>query len=111
MVKIHGLAYIIIGAVVAFFSYKLDPQKMQLFMYLAILFVIIGIGKLLIDASKKPKKKPVRTHQVHRQPQQQPMQNPHARQQVAHFCHFCGTGVHNFQNFCHNCGQRIFHKR
>ena len=91
MVRIHGLAYIIIGAIVAAYSFFMGDENLQLFVWLGLAFLAFGLLRLLIDSKKTKGHK--------------------AQPQIAKkFCTTCGSAVQDFQNFCHNCGQRIFNK-
>ncbi len=103
--RIHGLVFIIVGAVVSIYSYAVDPKKMILFTIFGIGLLIFGIFRLLIDYINKPKERKkaprhnVQKHSNYRGPV------------VNKFCHGCGSAVHDMQNFCHMCGSQLMHKR
>ena len=120
--KIHGLAYILIGAFLIGFSYfitnisdKIDVQKFMLFIWLGVAFILFGAVRIFIGRKPKiakenfPHHRP--KHQVqHQHPARNQQQAQHPNQLVK-FCSGCGNAVRHFDNFCYRCGSRIFHRR
>ena len=96
MVRIHGIAYIVIGIVIAAFSYSIE--KLEIFLWAGIAFVVFGFLKLFIDSAMKPKRKAVAHKHIS-------SNNP--LPPVNRLCSRCGTNIHNMQNFCHNCGIKL----
>lgn len=84
MVKIPGFVYFIIGVGVAAASWKLDFKKFQLFFILAIIFIFIGVAKMIVSAKRKAPT-PVRGGM---------------------FCRTCASPLHPGDRFCPNCGGR-----
>ena len=124
--KIHGIAYSIIGLFVAVTSFYLFKGNQQFLFYIVGgALLSFGIVKMLIDRVREPKyedsSKPKNQGQKH-QPQaiykptqqmferQAGQQNsnrvPPANQQVR-YCPQCGTMVSVQQNFCHSCGAQL----
>ena len=52
MTKIHGLIYIVIGFFVASVSWKISYEKLFLFFYMGVLFILFGIGKLIFGSKE-----------------------------------------------------------
>lgn len=98
MAKIHGVAYLIIGILIFFFSYYIK-KGFALFIYVGLLMIIMGIIKLAAKSIKSKKTK----KQLH----------PHYKQhQQAVYCSRCGATLRASDNFCYNCGnRRIYHHR
>jgi len=91
MVKIHGIAYLIIGVLVTASSYYIDKQKLIVFFYIGLIMIGIGIAKLVvksISGSANKTKRPVQQGS-----------------QVC--CQFCGSKINYAGNYCHFCGGRI----
>ena len=86
--RIHGILFVIVGAIVAIYSYMLDSKSLLLFLIAGICFILFGLFRML--TSKKQKQTSYKIAQ--------------------NFCSSCGTAAHDLQNFCHNCGNRMFHK-
>jgi ribosomal protein L32 len=133
MAKIHGIVYMIVGAIVALVSWKIDYNDLLIFFYIGILFLVIGLFKIFMSLARKDEvnqsvaqeEKPhhlrhiregskqhhtVNQHnraQYH--PQRQHQQNTHtARQQVQYKrCKNCGNPARLHDNFCSNCGYNI----
>jgi len=110
MGKIHGATYFIIGILVAVFSYYLDNKRGSdsfiLFFYIGVLFVIIGLIKLVALAIKKKDEHP-------KPPRHQQQQKSH-HQQVHHtpqFCQRCGAALRQTDHFCAMCGNALYNLR
>ncbi len=93
MVKIHGIAYLIIGCLVAAASYYIDKQKLVLFIYAGLVLIMVGIFKLIFAAMSKER--------VVKQKQ------PAAQGHHQRFCPFCGAQINYEGDYCHFCGARI----
>lgn len=129
--KLHGLVYLIVGAILVGFSYyttsvneKLDIQKFMLFVWIGYVFIGIGLIKILMEILSKPRKpKLAKENFYHNQPMhnqtnstQQHAHHVHGtegqqNQQFIKFCSQCGSAVRHFDNFCYKCGSRMFHKK
>jgi len=116
MAKIHGLAYLLIGIMIAAFSYYIDRninKGFSFFIYIGLLMVIIGIIKLAAQwARNKKEAKPAYHHapQHHLRHatyhQTQHHQTGHAQRQHVIYCQRCGAALRLSDNFCYNCGTR-----
>ena len=99
--KIHWSFYLILGIGVLFASYKIEPQKFRLFIWLGYVFLVVGIAKLGIWFINRKKESPVEAREIRSyayQPQQQ---------RAARHCPRCGNNLQGYENFCSKCGQRI----
>jgi uncharacterized paraquat-inducible protein A len=103
--RIHGLVHLIIGAAVAFISYRLNPEKLVFFIWAGIGLAIWGLLKFVFKLFTGKKERT-----IHQQISKRHTHNP--KQSLAvRYCHNCGTAVHVLSNFCHKCGQRLLHRR
>ena len=107
MAAIHGSVYLIVGLVVAIYSYFMDKKKFFVFIIIGAIFILVGIAKLIINRAKQPKQDIHRP--IHAQKYQQPVQK--VEQTIAAYCHKCGSAIRHFDNFCGRCGQRIFRRK
>ncbi|MBI5390952.1 hypothetical protein HZB02_05665 [Candidatus Woesearchaeota archaeon] len=82
--KIPGWAYLFVGLVVLFVSLYLNYQKMLVFILFGIVFIALGLGKIIFAKRKAPP-------------------NP---QKPAKYCHFCGQLLAAQAQFCSRCGQQ-----
>ena len=119
MKSINGLIFIIVGIIVAGFSYFMKQNNLTVFIYIGIGMIAYGIVKLIIQralygGSKKDNK---RMEKMMSQPvQSQPARtyshvNPNMqyRQQAQHtkFCDSCGTMHHANAKYCTKCGKKF----
>lgn len=88
MVKIHGLVYIIIGIIISIPSVIMKEGRLKFFLYIGILFIIIGAVKLFLNYTKK-EKKPKNIQTTHK------------------FCPRCGKVTKQSDQFCSNCGNLL----
>ena len=106
MAKIHGLVYIVTGFLVSSISWKINYAKMFLFFYIGIVFILIGIVRLVLTL--KEDKEETKTQLVQKnlrqnfQIHQQNIQKQHYKR-----CQRCGTIARIHDNFCSRCGARI----
>ena len=96
MAKIHWSVYVIIGFFVSTLSYKLDYNKLIFFFYIGIIFILIGIAKLIFGNVNKKEDKPKKI-----QTQKQHMQNFKR-------CSRCGNIARINDRFCSICGARVW---
>ena len=96
MAKIHGFAYLIIGIFVSVASWKINKEALYLFFYAGILFMGVGVAKLLLSLIKN-KKEEETTH--HRKIQSQAQHLQHYRR-----CKKCGNVMRANDKFCGRCG-------
>ena len=94
MAKIHWLAYVIVGLVVSIISWKFNYQKLIFFFYIGLIFILVGIVKLIFNLMKKEKKAEHKTQQIN--------------QQAHHikYCTQCGNQLRTHDRFCSRCGRR-----
>ncbi|MBD3163757.1 hypothetical protein GF323_00995 [Candidatus Woesearchaeota archaeon] len=116
--KIHGIAYILVGAFIAGASYyimhvneNIGMQKFMLFIWTGAAFIAVGLFKILFLRGKKPKL--ARENFPHHRPghpqHQQAVQHQGSR--LVKFCSKCGSAARHFDNFCFKCGSRMFHRK
>ncbi len=101
MVKIHWSFYIILGAGVLWASYKIDPQKFKLFIWLGYVFLAVGVAKLGIWFIRREKESSFERRDIERNVYQ-----PRQRR-VARYCPKCGNALQGYENFCPMCAQRL----
>ena len=94
MAKIHWLVYILTGAFVSAASWKIDFAKLKIFFYFGLLFVLIGIVKLLFSIGKNRNKEEKTHHKA-------------GQQHKGRYCHSCGSPAQPHHNFCTKCGARL----
>jgi len=107
MVKIHWSFYLILGVGVLWASYRVDPQKFKLFIWLGYLFLIIGVMKLGIWFIRRKKESPVERRAIGRDIYQQASPRQRVVQQRGNYCPGCGNMLRGYENFCPGCGQRV----
>jgi hypothetical protein len=114
--KIHGIVFIIIGAVVLVVS--LFKEELLFFRYVGGLFLIYGtfklVFKLITDSdSKKEALQKMYSEQLPRYRQGQANTQPQGQQgsnyqRLPMFkCKRCGYDLFPHNNFCANCGTRL----
>ena len=89
MKKIHWSVYIIMGLFISAASYKLNYQKLIFFFYLGLIFVLVGIARLIIGKNENK-----------RQMQKQPIRQFKR-------CMTCNNIVRISEHFCNKCGARV----
>ena len=102
MAKIHGLIYIVIGFFVASVSWKISYEKLFLFFYIGVLFILFGIGKLIFGSREIKEEK--------QNPAGQKIQNKILYQKMHQQfkrCARCGNVARISDNFCSRCGARV----
>jgi len=100
MVKIHWSFYLILGAAVLFVSYKIDPQKFKLFIWLGYFFLVVGVAKLGIWFINKKNESPAERREIKRDVYQ-------LKQRAIKYCHGCGNALMGYEKFCPMCAQRL----
>ncbi len=98
MAEIHGIVYLIVGLFLAIGSYVLNSQAAS---YRFALFLLIGVGMIILGIVKLMRKKADKKVVVQHNP----------TQQFVKYCSRCGAALQGFQQFCHSCGSRLFHRR
>jgi len=101
MVKINWGVYFLLGIAVLIISYKVDPQKFMVFIWVAYLFMIIGTAKFIIWFITRSKETSVEKKEA------KANIPPTHRYRTARFCPRCGNVLHTYENFCPMCGQRL----
>ena len=96
MAKIHWLVYVIVGAFVSIFSYRLNYEKLVFFFYAGFVFVFVGVLKLVFNLVKNRTAKKETAHHkaVH-------------QQSNTKYCNQCGAALSLHHKFCAKCGARI----
>lgn len=95
MPKIHGLIYILVGLFVSILSYKLNYEKLIFFFYAGLIFIFIGVIKLIFDLIKREMSKTTTQHKIHGKPQN------------IRYCHQCGATLSLHHKFCTRCGAKV----
>ena len=93
MVKIHGLIWLAIGAIVTAASAFLG-DRLRFFFWVGLVMVTVGVFKLI-------------TQYVLANPD--PKTNPLPTGQDITLCSNCRESVYTTARFCHMCGARISH--
>ena len=109
--SIPPLAWVIIGVIMAGYAWltlhKTNNESMNLFIYIGILFVILGVIKYLLSLRKKPSKKTSSHHEAHQV--HHPAQT-HQQHHIHHkiiICPVCGAKNYSTSNYCHMCGAKL----
>ena len=95
MSKIHWSVYLLLGFFVSAFSYKLNYNKLIFFFYIGIIFILIGIAKLIFGNANKTANK---AKNIQRTPQQQTR---------FRYCPKCANILRPNDRFCSICGARV----
>ena len=95
MAKIHGIVYIIVGLFVSILSWKFNKDKLIIFVYTGLLFILIGIAKLIFSFISRRKGKSDAANQKI-QPKAQ-----------LKYCPQCGSAAKLHDKFCAKCGARL----
>ncbi len=93
MARIHGLVYVALGLFVSVFSWKLNYEKLVFFVYIGLVFIIIGITKMILGFGKNGKARPKYDKTQHKH--------------NSKYCPKCGNGLKADDIFCSRCGSRI----
>ena len=102
MAKIHWLVYVIVGLFISIASYKLNYDKFIFFFYSGLIFVFIGVVKLIFSVIKGRMNKQEETQKAI-----QPKIHPQHRSQQYKRCRKCGNVVRFHDSFCAKCGARV----
>ena len=105
MAKVHGIVYLIIGIFVAIASYKINYDKLYVFFYIGLLFIIYGVAKIIIDYINKDEKKQVVPPNINKNQLnqfRQPVKQLYKR------CPNCGNVARGYDNYCPRCGNRLY---
>ena len=115
MAKIHGFAYILIGAFISIMSWRLNQEKLLFFYYAGYFFIFVGVLKLIFNWIKNKAEKPkVHAQQAQHKPAPQVHNtaNKIHQQQALHkqikYCHNCGNPLRLHHKFCVKCGARAY---
>lgn len=92
MPKIHGLIYIAVGLFVSILSWRLDYNKLTFFFYAGLVFVLVGVIKLLLDLAKRKAGAKEKAH--------------HRLHQIK-YCPKCGNATKLHDRFCSRCGAMV----
>lgn len=93
MAAIPWFAYLGVGLFVAISSAQIGGS-ISVFAWVGLLFVIVGIAKLIVLFVLSPKDEKKPTHQTHYQPK-------------ALLCPRCRMHVTHYDNYCRICGTRL----
>ncbi len=99
MPKIHWIIYVVIGLFVSILSWRLNYEKLIFFFYIGLIFILVGIVKLLISLiNRKTSKKGI----VHKVQHQTPKHHIRFKR-----CSRCSNIVRIGDSFCNKCGARV----
>jgi len=99
MSKIHWLIYVIVGLFVSIASWRIYYNRFIIFFYIGLIFILIGIAKLIFSLMETKEKKET----AHK-----PQDKAHAHQaQQFKYCTRCGAQLRIHNNFCSRCGARV----
>ncbi len=129
MAKIHGAVYALLGIFVMAVSWKINPGKFILFIYVGFVLFAVGIGKLVMSAVSKKKfttdakgyveLSTPRVYSRHHQSgsaghtPSHGTYHPHSAahhaspQQGYHHCFRCGAVVSGHDRYCRQCGAQL----
>ncbi|MEK6942928.1 MAG: hypothetical protein AABX00_02595 [Nanoarchaeota archaeon] len=102
MAKIHWIVYMLAGFLLSSVSWKINYDKFLFFFYVGILFILIGIIKMIFSSGKK-EEKPLH----HQTPQTMHRQPTHQNNQSMKRCPYCSNSARAHDNFCSRCGRRL----
>ena len=106
--RLSGVLFIIVGAVVGGASWYLaeQGQKMSLFIFVGIAMLVFGVWRLFIDSSL-PKENQDRAR--HRADLMAQLPDPNRRHfsDIPRVCSVCKTRNHPRANFCGHCGNKL----
>lgn len=100
MVKIPAIVYLIIGAIVTAGSMYIEG--LTIFFYVGLIFIAVGVFKVVIAFVTKPKESAVEKQAEGIQQQQR-----QSAQRGIKTCPRCGAGSYPQANYCYYCGNRI----
>ena len=105
MTKIHGIVYIIIGIIVAAISST--TNKLIVFFYVGLVFILIGAVKIFVDYTKK--KMGITEESVYKKHYEALKQKQHQAQAKQQYkrCLNCGNLLRIHDRFCTSCGARV----
>jgi sulfite exporter TauE/SafE len=109
--SIPWFAYLVIGILVSAFSKVIDSSTdsrgIMVFFYVGILFMLVGVGKLVIGqrTKKTASHAPVQSAVQNSQSSQRNVASDHPHSVIA--CRVCQTKNYASFNFCHSCGSRL----
>ena len=67
MAKVHGIVYITLGLFISIASWRIDKEKLIIFFYVGLFFVLIGAFKLVLNfiKNKANKQEKIQTKAQH----------------------------------------------
>ena len=95
MVKIHGIAYILIGIFISTASYMINRNNLYIFFYGGMFFIAYGVAKIILKF-------------ITRQKEQQKSQSMQKTHQSYKKCHRCGNIAKLTDRFCSKCGTKMY---
>ncbi|MBI4146667.1 hypothetical protein HY489_05015 [Candidatus Woesearchaeota archaeon] len=101
MTGIHWLIWLVVGLFVTITSTKLGG-KLTMFLWVGILFIVIGIGKLAYKMLTAPKE----SHKGHA-PQVHKTTHHEVHNGPKRYCPKCGSQAIVHDNYCKHCGMRL----
>ena len=96
MAKIHWIVYIVVGLFVSIMSWRLGYEKLFIFFYAGIIFVLAGIIKAVIDAKRKKKNEAL--SKIFKADAKEKPSQP------LRYCLKCGDMVRAIEGKCPKCG-------
>lgn len=107
--EIHWFFWLLIGIAVAVTSFIVG-EKLIVFFYIGLLFIILGIGKLIYNYITNNDVKETKTiaRDIYYRPESQQLH----KQQLSTgsiFCRNCGSKLRTTDNFCYKCGFKTRH--
>ena len=100
--KIHGLVYLVIGAIVVFFTMYVESRNedagMTFFLYVGYLFLAIGVFKILKGLLLREKKENNINKEIK-------FSDNYKKKIIS--CHVCSVRHYSNSNYCHMCGTKL----
>ena len=114
MAGIHWIVWLVVGAGVAVAS-QLIGGNLSIFLYIGLLFLVVGIFKLIVRYITTPKESRAESQEMKREMPLPYQQQWHAYKQPAAtavpqqqfvYCARCGNPMRASDYFCSRCGTR-----
>ena len=96
MVKIHGIAYILIGIFISTASYMINRENLYIFFYAGMFFIVYGVAKIVLGFI------------IGQKEQQKTVQHKAQTHQNYKKCHRCGNVARLTDRFCSRCGTKMY---
>lgn len=108
MVRIHGLVYVLIGIFMSgysrFIQSKADAPVLKVFFWLGIVFIVVGVFRLVLRYLFKDKKDSDSLKNKLNDVKKDNFSDNNSNSKEIVSCSRCMTKHYSNSNFCHMCG-------